>query len=280
MSGSPKILQQRGAGAMTEVKRWTSIMREDWNDRAEESLTHSNSWHASADVETFYRDGGLFAKEFMEPVLGRLGFTPKGKRALEIGCGIGRLFPGCAALGFEEIWGVDVSPAMVEQARQLCPVPHAKVILGDGQDLGDFADASVDYCYSYNTFPHVPDERILWRYVGEVQRVLRQGGVFQLHFRASNPLKARLVRRLPFQLRPAARALYQAATFQWVNGGRFHLHNPTVPGRDDTWFGACLRPSAATRRFQELGAEQIQVEADLAKRPDGHFYWISGRKAA
>jgi SAM-dependent methyltransferase len=46
-----------------------------------------------------------------------LGVPPRRERALDFGCGVGRLTQGLAEC-FNEIHGVDVSPLMIELARQ------------------------------------------------------------------------------------------------------------------------------------------------------------------
>ena len=143
----------------------------------------------------------------VKPALKRLGFSPSGKCILDIGCGVGRLFPGFAEL-FGEIWGIDVSPEMIAQGRKLCPVSQGRLLLGSGGDLKGIEGSSVDYCFSYIVFQHFPNAGILWRYLDEVHMVLKPGGAVQLHFRSSEPLslKKRVERILPASLRPVAGA--------------------------------------------------------------------------
>ena len=69
-------------------------------------------------VEEFYARGPVLVAECVDPVLEALGVDPGGRRVLEIGCGIGRLFAGLAER-FGEVWGLDISLAMIEQGRVL-----------------------------------------------------------------------------------------------------------------------------------------------------------------
>src|SRR5687767_398277 len=107
----------RGAGGVSEL--WSKIMREDWDQRASVNAMHyiATTYDPNfSNLELFFRDGKGEAIALVRPILERLGFIPTGKRILEIGCGIGRLFPGFAECGFDEMWGVDVSAEMIDRA--------------------------------------------------------------------------------------------------------------------------------------------------------------------
>jgi SAM-dependent methyltransferase len=98
-------------------------------------------------------------------------------RLLELGCGVGRMTSPLAAV-FGEVVGVDVSPEMVELARaRLKDVPNARVEINNGTDLIGFADGSFDICFSFIVLQHIPERAVIVRYVVEMARVLRPGGV-------------------------------------------------------------------------------------------------------
>ncbi|MBO0728078.1 MAG: class I SAM-dependent methyltransferase [Acidimicrobiaceae bacterium] len=101
------------------------------------------------------------------------------KRALDFGCGVGR---GTEALGeyFERVDGVDISEAMVEQARAATTHPGTCIYqVNAGPDLSLFEDASFDLVHSYIVLQHV-GRALATGYLREFVRVLRPGGV--LHF--------------------------------------------------------------------------------------------------
>jgi ubiquinone/menaquinone biosynthesis C-methylase UbiE len=235
-------------------------MRRDWDLRAQQNAmyfidTRREAW----DAESFFREGRAEAIALVAPMLDRLDFDPRGRRLLEIGCGIGRLFPGFADL-FAEVWGIDVSAEMVRQGRALCPVPHARFVLGSGADLQGIEESSVDYCFSYIVFQHIPEIRVLWRYLADVRRVLRPGGAFQLHFRADRPLRSRLLLRLPLSARAAI----------------MRLRRRPLPGDTSTWTGAAVAPRRAVARLAGLGFEHIQV---VPCHTFSHqSFWVIGRK--
>jgi ubiquinone/menaquinone biosynthesis C-methylase UbiE len=99
-------------------------------------------------------------------------------RALEIGCGPGRLLRPMSA-HFGEIHGVDVSDEMIRKAREnLRAIPHAYAHHNSGSDLALFEDESFDFVYSYAVFQHIPSRDVVFSYLREARRVLKTGGLF------------------------------------------------------------------------------------------------------
>jgi ubiquinone/menaquinone biosynthesis C-methylase UbiE len=84
------------------------------------------------------------------------------------------------ALLFAEAHGVDIAPAMIEQARKfLARHPNAFPAVCDGARLDAYADGTFDFVYSYVVFQHIPDKEVIRSYVREARRVLRPRGVFK-----------------------------------------------------------------------------------------------------
>src|SRR6266853_1785174 len=101
-------------------------------------------------------------------------------RALEIGCGPGRLMRPMSR-HFVEIHGVDVSDEMIALAREkLQDVPHAHAHVTGGASLSQFEDESFDFAYSYAIFQHIPSREVVLHYLHEIERVLRVGGLARL----------------------------------------------------------------------------------------------------
>jgi len=101
-------------------------------------------------------------------------------RALEIGCGTGRLMR-VFSRDFGEIHGVDmsISNEEAESARQrLADIRHAHVHVTSGPGLPQFADESFDFVYSCDVFRRVPDREMVLDYMRDVHRVLKPGGIF------------------------------------------------------------------------------------------------------
>jgi SAM-dependent methyltransferase len=122
----------------------------------------------------------------LEVELRRLKAEERGNwRALEIGCGPGRLMRPMSR-HFLEIHGVDVSGELIRQAREnLQDLPTAQPHEIRGTSLEDFADQSFDFVYSFDLFPHIPSQELVLAFLREIHRVMRPGGLARLHFNGS-----------------------------------------------------------------------------------------------
>ena len=116
---------------------------------------------------------------------------PQGRdRALDFGCGLGRMTRALAA-HFDDCVGVDISEEMVRGAREAnADLGNVSFEVNHATDLRRFDDASFDLVYSMIVLQHVPDRDAIESYVREFCRIVRPGGlaVFQLpsHIPASS----------------------------------------------------------------------------------------------
>jgi SAM-dependent methyltransferase len=173
--------------------------------------------------------------------------------ALDVGCGPG-VFGRHLGSRFE-LHGVDVSPAMVERAREANPEASYRVY--DGRRLPQ-ADGELDVVFAVCVLHHVdpPDRPAL---VAEMARVTRPGGlVLVFEHNPLNPLTRRVVRDCAFDEgvellgRRELERLYRGAGLE-VLGTEYLLFFP--------W-----RMDALERRLRRL--------------PLGAQYVVAGRKAA
>ena len=111
----------------------------------------------------------------LEAELRRLKAEERGNwRALEIGCGPGRLMRPMSR-HFLEIHGVDVASELIRQAREnLQDLPNARPHEIRGTSLEDFADQSFDFIYSFDLFPHIPSRELVVAFLREIHRVMRR----------------------------------------------------------------------------------------------------------
>lgn len=141
-------------------------------------------------VEDGKRGGRWDAEEFLErgrsditatrEWLARLGLPTAWPRALDFGCGAGRLSQALAEHA-EEVVGVDVSPPMLDTARRLDRSGgRCTFLLSEHPDLRVVADGSVDLLVTERVLQHLP-RPVLEGYLAEFVRVLRPGGVAVLH---------------------------------------------------------------------------------------------------
>ncbi|TDD85029.1 class I SAM-dependent methyltransferase [Actinomadura rubrisoli] len=101
-----------------------------------------------------------------------------GRRALDIGCGIGRHTQVLAQAGFEA-HGVDRSETGLAHARELAAAKGLEMRLrtADFRDL-PFESAGFDYVLAWNVVYHGTEDD-LRSALSEIRRVLRRGGLYQ-----------------------------------------------------------------------------------------------------
>lgn len=108
--------------------------------------------------------------------------TKTGKpRVLDVGCGTGVATAALAAADLD-VTGIDLSPNMIEQARQHNPGLEFRI--GSMLDL-EVADGSVGGLCAWYSIIHVPDEH-LPRVFAESRRVLAPDGVLLLAFQVGD----------------------------------------------------------------------------------------------
>ncbi|MBX9603498.1 MAG: methyltransferase domain-containing protein [Bryobacteraceae bacterium] len=163
-------------------------MREDWNARAREDAGYYVAFGARGQSEDEFFATAKDTAEGLARELKRLPpADPRSRRALEIGCGPGRLMRPMSA-HFGEIHGVDVSDEMIARARRnLNGIPHAHVHVGGGSSLGMFASESFDVAYSYAVFQHIPSKEVVYGYLRDAHRVLKSGGLLLAQFNGLAP---------------------------------------------------------------------------------------------
>lgn len=151
-------------------------MRRYWDRRArEDALYFVDNRRAYGDAEEreFWEEGER-ALDLALELLG-LDLEP-GSSIVDIGCGVGRITRALAKRA-GLVYGVDVSPEMLDRARQHNPgLSNVRWLLGDGSSLAGIEDGSVDGCVSLVVFQHIPEPGPILAYVREIGRVVRPGG--------------------------------------------------------------------------------------------------------
>jgi SAM-dependent methyltransferase len=108
-------------------------------------------------------------------------------KILDIGCGAGRVAKALYDLGFTNVSGIDISPAMISAARKMCQVNKLSIPfeLADVCHL-DFPAQSFDGAvFAYNGFMHIPGINERHRALREIYRILNPGGhyIFTTEYR-------------------------------------------------------------------------------------------------
>ena len=157
-------------------------MRADWNQRAREDAHYYVAFGRREQDDNEFLATAADVIRDLEGELKRLSseIPTSSRRALEIGCGPGRLMRPMSR-HFGEIHGIDVSDEMIAQARQkLRDIPSAHAHHANGIDLAEFPPDHFDFVYSYAVFQHIPSAEVVFSYLRETVRVLKPGGFARL----------------------------------------------------------------------------------------------------
>ena len=108
--------------------------------------------------------------EIINTILDNAGVT-EGKEILDVACGTGVLIPDYRKRKAASVTGIDISPKMVELAREKFPQPEVRILCGDVETT-DFRK-QFDCIVAYNAFPHFPDPE---RLIKTLSGLLKPGG--------------------------------------------------------------------------------------------------------
>jgi SAM-dependent methyltransferase len=155
-------------------------MRADWNQRAVEDAYYYVAFGRKGQDDSEFFASAADVVHALESELKRLPPADRrSRKALEIGCGPGRLMRPMS-WNFGEIHGVDVSDEMIRLAAQkLKDTPNAFPRTTDGTDLSCYAGEFFDFVYSFAVFQHIPSAEIVFSYLAETWRVLKPGGILR-----------------------------------------------------------------------------------------------------
>ena len=205
-------------------------------------LTEKAKQFGKWDTDEFFASGRKEIDELMEA----RGF-PKGDngRALDFGCGVGRLSKALRSY-FGHVTGVDISEGMIELASQYAPA--CRFILNREEDLSLFEDNTFDFIYSNIVLQHQPTQALARRYIGEFIRIIKPRGiiVFQMPYKLTLRYALQPKRRLYALLR----ACGASAQFLY---NRLHL-NPIRT--------ICLETRDVQNTVARLGGTILRVYPD------------------
>ena len=102
-------------------------------------------------------------------------YADPAQRALEIGCGGGRITATAAPL-FAHVYAADVSQEMLRECASAVAAHNVSLHKLDGFTLKEFRDDSVDFVYAHDVFVQLASIET-YPYLVEILRVLRPGGI-------------------------------------------------------------------------------------------------------
>jgi trans-aconitate methyltransferase len=230
---------------------WDSLGKDDplWA-----ILTHPDKKRGRWALDKFFQSGADEIRGVMES-LRRLGHTERLGRAMDFGCGVGRLTQALAVY-CDEVVGVDIAASMIEHANgfnrhgQRC-----RYVLNTGADLAALDPLRFDFIYSNIVLQHMAPQHSAG-YIREFIRLLAPNGVlvFQLPEKPAKTSVGLLLNVLPVGLVRTFRKMDMYGT-----------------PRD-----------RVVRLVEEAGARIIDVQADSQAGPHwiGHRYYIRKHGAA
>jgi SAM-dependent methyltransferase len=218
------------------------------SDPMEAVLTTSGAGDATWNPEAFFRLGRADVERALR-LAGSCSVPVARGRALDFGCGVGRLAQALAD-SFDEVVGVDIAASMISAAESYNTRPgKLRFVQNAAPDLGIFRDGEFDFVLCHIVLQHL--EPVLARkYVAEFIRVLRPGGVavFQVPTsRTGRRLQYALIRRVPGLVR-----LYRRMRYGITPNREMHV----LPKPD------------VVRVVSRAGGEVLAVEDDGDSVPD------------
>jgi SAM-dependent methyltransferase len=166
-------------------QNWTELGNDDpmWA-----ILTDPDKKGGKWTAEEFFQNGREEIRRAMKK-LEDSGIALQPGRALDFGCGLGRLSQALACY-FAWVDGVDISASMIEKARAFNRAPEkVRYHLNLKADLSAFPSATYDFIYTRICLQHIPPQYQL-RYISEFMRLLKPGGVADFQTIHSHGLRA------------------------------------------------------------------------------------------
>ena len=248
-------------------RHWDRLGREDpyWA-----VLTDPAKRGGRWDPEEFFRSGAAEIESVLSRASNR-GLVPLRRRALDFGCGAGRLTQALAA-HFDRADGVDISASMLETAQRHNRYPdRCQYHLNTAPDLSLFPDGTFDFVYTTLVLQHMAPQHST-RYVGELVRVLAPEGllVFQLPSARSTDEAPRTATRSP--ARPLPDAAFAAAArvvdppVTLAPGESTSLEVVVENRSPHTWPSL---PGTLGKYQINVGNRWLHEDGDLLQRDDG-----------
>jgi SAM-dependent methyltransferase len=170
--------------------------KQEWEELAKVDplwaiLTSSDRLGGGWELAEFFETGEAEISEMMKAA-DDLGEPVRRERALDFGCGVGRLSRPLAER-FRECVAIDISEGMVKLARELNEDrPNCRFLVNATPDLGQLESESFDLVYSSLVLQHMPSVEMVEAYVSEFLRILRPGGLAVFQALSHIPLALRL----------------------------------------------------------------------------------------
>ena len=176
--------------------------------------------------------------------------------ALDFGCGVGRLTQALAA-HFPECWGVDISPTMINLAKEYSQdLAQCRFLLNEQNHLESLIDNYFGFVYTSIVLQHIAKKHSRL-YIAEFIRVLKPGGV--LIFQIPDRLRLGMVKKLRVKL--GLRSKIEAVLRKKSYAMEMH----------------CIQEAEVRKLVQECGGQVVDVRLTNSADPAfcGNLQYIS-----
>jgi SAM-dependent methyltransferase len=153
----------------------------------------------------------------------------------DVGCGPGHVTAHLHGLGID-VFGIDLSPAMIDMARRDHPRLHFEV--GSMTDL-QLADASVAGLLAFWSLIHVPDDTVP-QVFRQFRRVLRPGGPLLLGFHVGDETRLKTHGYGGHPMRVYVHRRQPERVAAWLSDAGFTAEAQMLIGIDESAPGAIL----------------------------------------
>lgn len=252
-------------------KNWHEFGRRDplWAILAEPGKKN-NRWN----VEEFFRTGEQDVAAILR-YIEELPFGLRRRRALDFGCGVGRLTQALSGR-FDECYGVDIARSMIRLAKKLNRHGRrCRYVLNERNDLRIFKADTFDFICTLITLQHMKPEYSR-KYILEFLRLLAPGGMlfFQLPAAHTAPHPA-AHHRAPEEESAEAQAAKRRGLIHGLYEKAAELYRAKVSraGRDPVMEMHFVPREEVLRLVEENGGKVVSVQDDFSCGAD----WLSFR---
>lgn len=232
---------------------------DDWDQLAKKPVWAILTGQPDLSLDEFFATGESEIQEFWSKAL-QLGFPKQRQRALDFGCGMGRLTRQLAK-HFSETWGVDVSDRMLQLAAQHNPSLHFQRI--EDTALPEFPNDHFDLVYTILVLQHQPNRAAVEAYLRSFIRILRPGGLLAFQLPSKMPFR--------YWLAPRRRA-YKLLHGLGVSGDQLQKWN-LFPMKM-----TAVSPERVLAVLQSQGAELLRSEPHPGSNPIPSMMYFFTRK--
>lgn len=246
-------------------------MKKSWDDKAKKNAYHwvdstKENWQSS---EEYYERGEQEVKNKLISPLNEWGFDTddfKKAKVLDIGCGTGRLTRALAKY-VQQVDGIDISEEMLKKAsKDNDDVTNAQFFQGNGVDLESLKDDEYDFVFSFIVFQHIPSKPVVEKYIKEIHRVIKKGGVARFQVRG---YPGRLRGNLPSFLYKGFNSFYIALDLK-----KGFIPVPVVK-KYTTVYGCFFKKGEIKKLLEDKYFNILELEQDQENQ---RYLWITVQK--